>query len=366
VIGVASDARLSFSAGAFPPREGERRLNIEELGLSTAQAALGTRTVRPGNPVYIRVTDPDRSITPDIDELTVSLQTTSGDEIRKLTLKETSPFSGEFQGIVPTAGAQAIAFASESAPGRDPNMAISARDYPGWQGNVGDAAKPRTFGIDLNDNAPIDKMTIDTGDASSSLKNFVLQTSLDGKNWTTRARFPEDTPSGMANRNFLLPHLGTEFHLRFKTRRPRSPRRLGELMDYTSNRASLNFLSANVKSLSAEPMPMFSQSTRTSRRRPLPRPLPPTRRRHPPLPAHRFPRRRQHDLPPQRHPRRRGFNALLIERELPPGLHEIQIWRNDSAAISSTKTRPALRRTGKADLIPARMRCSIPPLSRMT
>ncbi|MFN9026375.1 MAG: hypothetical protein ACK5VX_09335, partial [Akkermansiaceae bacterium] len=107
--------------------------------------------------------------------------------------KETSHFSGEFQGIVPTAGAQAIAFASESAQGRDPNMAISSREYPGWQGNVGDPSKSRTFGIDLNDNASVKDMSIEMGDASNKLTRFVFQTSLDGKNWTTRARYPETT-----------------------------------------------------------------------------------------------------------------------------------------------------------------------------
>jgi hypothetical protein len=85
------------------------------------------------------VTDPDQSRTSGIDELAVNLHTSRGDLIRQLMLKETSPYSGEFEGVIPTAGAQALAFASESAPGRDPNMTISAKDYPGWQGNVGDA-----------------------------------------------------------------------------------------------------------------------------------------------------------------------------------------------------------------------------------
>ena len=190
-IEVASDAQLSFSAGAFPPREGERRLDIAELGLSTAQAALGTRSVRPGNPVYIRVSDPDQSQTPGIDEVTVTLNATSGDVIRQLVLKETGPYTGEFQGIVPTTGAQAMAFASESAPGRDPNMAISSREYPGWAGNVGDKNKTRTFGVDLNDNVPVDKMSFNFGAAGQGLTHFVLQTSMNGKKWTTRSRFPE-------------------------------------------------------------------------------------------------------------------------------------------------------------------------------
>ena len=63
VIGVASNARLDISAGSFPPRTGERRLDLSELGVSTAQQALGTRNVRPGNPIYLRVFDPDQSVT---------------------------------------------------------------------------------------------------------------------------------------------------------------------------------------------------------------------------------------------------------------------------------------------------------------
>lgn len=356
VIGVASDAMLSFSAGAFPPREGERRLDIEELGLSSSQAALGTRTVRPGNPVYIRVTDFDRSITTGIDEINVSLQTSSGDEIRQLALKETSPHSGEFQGIVPTAGAQAIAFASESAPGRDPNMAISARDYPGWQGNVGDADKPRTFGIDLNDNAPIYKMSIDTGDASSTLKNFVLQTSLDGKNWTTRARFPEDTPVWDGSPHVAsFPTFGMEAIPVSKPEGRELPEDWAEIMDYTTNRASLKFLSASVKSLSAAPLPLVAPSHPgygvVIRYRAL---------FHQPAAAIR--RFQLTGLPDDGNTifllngspaAEEAPNGLLIERELPPGLHEIQIWRQDSPG-KFLESKPVLLHddAGKPDLIP--------------
>lgn len=356
VIGVASDAFLSFSAGAFPPREGERRLDIEELGLSTSQAALGTRTVRPGNPVYIRVTDPDRSLSTGIDEINVSLQTTSGDEIRQLALKETSPFSGEFQGIVPTAGAQAIAFASESAPGRDPNMAISSREYPGWQGNLGDAGKARTFGIDLNDNAPIDKMTIDTGDASSALKNFVLQTSLDGKNWTTRARFPEETPVWDGSPIVTsFPTFGTNSIPVSKPEGRELPADWAEIMDYTTNRASLKFLSAKVKSLSAEPLPFVEPSHPgyggVIRYRAL---------FHQPAAAIR--RFQLTGLPDDGNTifllngtpaAEDSASGLLIERELPPGLHEIQIWRHEGRG-EFLKHKPVLLcdDAGKPDLIP--------------
>ena len=356
VIGVASDAYLSFSAGAFPPREGERRLNIEELGLSTSQAALGTRTVRPGNPIYIRVNDADRSLTPDIDEITVSLQTPSGDEIRQLVLKETSPFSGEFQAVVPTASAQAIAFASESAPGRDPNMAISARDYPGWQGNVGDATKPRTFGIDLNDNVALHKMALDSGTEGSTLKNFVLQTSLDGKHWITRARFPETEPVWDGSPQFsAFPTSGQNSITVSKPEGREVPADWAELMDYGSNRASLNYDSANVKSLSAEPMPLFTKIH--------PNYIVVARYRalfHQPAAAIRrfqltgFPNDGKtifliNGIPASEE----SDNPLLIERELQPGLHEIQIWRHDSRG-NIINQKPALLcdDNGKPDLIP--------------
>ncbi|HEX5790372.1 MAG TPA: tetratricopeptide repeat protein, partial [Luteolibacter sp.] len=192
VITVASDAELALSAGSFPPREGERKLDVSELGLSTAQAALGTRAVRPGNPVYLRVIDPDHSFTPGIDEIHLDLVASSGDVIRKLALKETAPYSGEFQAIVPTATAQPSAFASESSPGRDPNMTISPLEHPGWQGEVGNAAKQRTFGVDLNDNVPVKEMLVDGGAKGNTLSKVVVQTSMNGITWTSCGRFPEE------------------------------------------------------------------------------------------------------------------------------------------------------------------------------
>jgi len=358
VIGVASDARLAFSAGAFPPREGERRLNIEELGLSTAQAALGTRAVRPGNPVYVRVTDPDQSLTSGVDEVVVSLQTSSGDVIRQLVLKETSPFSGEFQGVVPTAGAQALAFASESAPGRDPNMTISAKEYPGWQGNVGNAEAARIFGVDLNDNVALGQMTIDMGDQGQRITRFVLQTSMNGKDWTTRLRTPDASAAVWDGR----PHVSS-----FPTNTggvpiskavsPALPADWQEKMELTSNRASIKYLADHVMSLKGAALPivttgnpgwsalvrfrsLFHQPTAAIRRFEL----------------RGYPNDGQTIFLIDGKPADKGAeNPLLIERELGPGLHEIQIWRN-AGYDSLVKATPALwcDEPGKEALVPCR------------
>ena len=257
VIGVAADASLDLTAGAFPPREGERKLDIEELGLSTAQAALGTRAVRPGNNIYLRLTDLDQGRTAELDRVTVSLQASSGDEIRRLELTETGPFTGEFQAVVPTAGAQALAFASESAPGRDPNMVISAKDYPGWQGAVGDKQKLRTFGIDLNDSVNLGRMTIDSGGPGQALTRFVLQTSMNGKDWITRSRQPvEAAPWDGRPRIASIPTYvgGTALITHPKDREV--PADWREFMELTSVRASLRHLSAHVANLSAKNPPL--------------------------------------------------------------------------------------------------------------
>lgn len=348
VIGVASDAFLDLTAGAFPPREGERQLAVEELGLSTAQAALGTRSVRPGNKIYLRVTDLDQSKTASPDRLTVNLLTSSGDEIRRLELTETSPFSGQFEGVVPTTSAQALAFASESAPGRDPNMVISSKDYPGWQGAAGDREKTRTFGIDLNDNVTLGRMTLDSGGAGQSLTRFVLQTSMNGKDWTTRSRYPE----------YLAPWDGRPRISSFPTynggmavTNPKGselPVDWREIMELTSTRASIRYLAANVANISAKELPlvnaghpdysaliqfraMFYQPAIANRRFQITGlPLADDKGVIHTIflidgkPA---------DIT--------STDPLTIERELSPGLHEIEVWCHDGQA-SFAKRKPVL------------------------
>jgi len=352
VIGIASDAYLSLSAGAFPPREGERRLDLEELGLTTAQKALGTRAVRPGNPVYVRVTDPDQSKTSGNDTLTVTLQASSGDQIRRLQLQETGPYTGEFEGIVPTASAQALAFASESAPGRDPNMAISAKSYPGWLGNVGDKEKTRIFGVDLNDNVAVEQMTLRFDGANNALTRLVLQTSMNGREWVTRARYPVDAAPWDGHpqvSSFPTYNGGIEISV---PKGPELPADWLEKMELTSMRASCNYLAAKVKSLSSGGLPMVNTGhpgyTGLIRYRAL--------FYQPSAAIRKF---KLSGLPDAlflldgQPAAKESQEAHLIERELAPGLHEIQVWCNISQQALAT-SKPLLMSdvVGKSDLAP--------------
>lgn len=337
VISVAADAHLSLSAGAFPPREGERKLDIEELGLSSAQQALGMRAVRPGNPVYLRVIDPDRSQTAGVDEVAVSVSTSSGDEIRRLILKETGPFTGEFEAVVPTASAQAMAFASENAPGRDPNLAISPGASQGWQGQVGDKEKVRTFGVDLNDNVPLDRMQVKWGTADDTLTHYVLQTSMNGRDWVTRARVPAD-PAPWDGRPRVTSFPTYNGGLVISAPKGRElPADWLEKMELTSVRASCRYLAATVTNISSGSLPLVETGhpdyTGLIRYRAL--------FYQPSAAIRRFQLTGFPDsifLIDGQPAGEESADPLKIERELAPGLHDIQFWRNASAhAITASK-----------------------------
>lgn len=350
VIGVASDAELALTAGAFPARKGERRLDIEELGLSTAQAALGTRSVRPGNPVYLRINDPDRSLTPNVDEIVVTLNATSGDEIRRLKLKETGPFTGEFQAVIPTSGAQALAFSSDSAPGRDPNMAISSGDYPGWLGKVGDSEELPVFGVDLNDNIELGTLTLSPGEEGKPVTHFVLQSSLNGKDWTTRFRYPAKEDATVWNGSPMVSSLPTDRNgVAIPIAEDRGlPVAWQEAMDLRSSSKACEYRSANVKGLSSGELPLITSghpnhSILVRYRAIFYLPSPAVRKfQLTGLPNEEDPRKGQtifliDGLPASEE----SEDPMIIGREFAPGLHEIEIWRHESKSALK-KRKPVL------------------------
>jgi tetratricopeptide (TPR) repeat protein len=189
-IGIASDFHLAISSGDFPLREGERQITMDELGLATADKAIGFRTLRPGNPVYVRVIDLDKSRTPGRDTVSVEVRSSSGDSIREFVLEETGPFTGTFEGAVPTASGQAVAFVYDSMPGVDPNMAISPRDdYPAWEGRATTDPLKKTFSVDLRDAIDLKTMILTTPEAKRPTE-LLLQCSSDNAQWDTLGCFP--------------------------------------------------------------------------------------------------------------------------------------------------------------------------------
>ena len=148
--------------------------------------------VKPGNPIHVRVIDPDRSRTAGIDELIVAVESSSGDSINRITLKETDTHSGWFEGSIPTTGAQAMAFAQNSEPGRNPNMVLSPESsYPAWRPVAAKGETPE-FNVDLNDNVELGEMTITAKEQGAKLKKFMLLTGMNAGEMRAVASYPKN------------------------------------------------------------------------------------------------------------------------------------------------------------------------------
>jgi len=199
---VATDAELLVSSGTIlTKKEREagalerlirQRLQAEEPKQKVALSTLRPESqIKPGNRFNVRVVDPDRSATANKDKLPVRVATLSGDSIVAVLLEETDTHSGVFEGAVQTASGQAVAFASDSDDGKEPNFVISKGNYPAWVG-LPDNLRPKTFSIDLNDNAALGKMKVVANVAGRKLKKLFLQTSLNGRDFTTVGQWPGD------------------------------------------------------------------------------------------------------------------------------------------------------------------------------
>jgi outer membrane protein assembly factor BamD (BamD/ComL family) len=208
---IASDAMLMASARKLlteaEQRSADMQLVMEEVGAgenseAAAKAKIAAGEVKldherhiatiakPGNPIHVRVSDPDRSRSAEIDELTISASASSGDSVSRITLKETATHTGIFEGIIPTTGAQASAFAQNSEPGRAPNMVISPNTgYPAWRPVAVKGAVP-DFTVDLNDNIPLGELTITAREPAAGLTKFLVQTAMNPTDWTTVGTHP--------------------------------------------------------------------------------------------------------------------------------------------------------------------------------
>ncbi len=202
---VATDGALYGSSGTIRTPEELEAEALEALILSrlgeygggtTTQAVIplaarrSDNQVKPGNKVNLRVVDPDRSSSAEIDELPVRVKAASGDRIEKFVLTETGPYTGVFEASVRTQSSQAIAFSSDSLEGRDPNYCISPKEYPAWAAQA-DGIRPKYFGVDLNDNVSLGTLTVSAGEIGQLLKDFAVEVSFNGKDWTTVGTWPK-------------------------------------------------------------------------------------------------------------------------------------------------------------------------------
>jgi TolA-binding protein len=140
--------------------------------------------------VNVRVVDPDRGTTPQPDALDVRATSASGDSL-VVKLTETGPYTGVFEGRVPTGSGQATAYASDSTEGNDPNNVVGPASGTPWIG-LADNKRPKTFAVDLNDNVALGTMTVTANIPGRRLKDVYVQTSLNGRDFRTVGQWRAD------------------------------------------------------------------------------------------------------------------------------------------------------------------------------
>ncbi|NDC63215.1 MAG: hypothetical protein EBZ59_04340, partial [Planctomycetia bacterium] len=198
---VVTDADLFASSGAILSKEelenralekmirDKLRLNdsMQRMSLSSARS---DDQIKPGNPINVRVVDPDRGTTADRDAIRLRASTASGDSL-VVSVTETEPYSGVFEGTVPTGSSQATAYASDSTDGNDPNWAISPQGGTPWIGQA-DNVRPKTYSIDLNDNVALGTMGVTAAVPGRKLKDVYVQTSMNGRQFRTVGQWRAD------------------------------------------------------------------------------------------------------------------------------------------------------------------------------
>ena len=163
----------------------EKKDEKKDVALSTYRPG---DQIKPGNPINIRVVDADQSVTPDKDKVSVDLVTSSGDRVT-VDLTETQTHSGVFEGAAPTSSAPATAFATDSEQGTQPVFVISRGNHPAWVAQP-DNKRPKTFSVDLNASESVATMKIVAGVPGRKIKQFLIQTSTDGKAFETIGSWP--------------------------------------------------------------------------------------------------------------------------------------------------------------------------------
>lgn len=131
---IVDDARLAVSAGAIlsEAEQQAREITLQMSGESERFASGGSN-VRPGNPVYVRVRDRDRSAGSADGRVWVTAETSSGDRLARFELKEIAAYSGEFSGEIPTALPPPRVETSDSAEGSNPGDVINRKRNGMWR-----------------------------------------------------------------------------------------------------------------------------------------------------------------------------------------------------------------------------------------
>ena len=154
----------------------QREAEEEAIDLRKSVARPASQ-IKPGNPIYMRVTDHDRNLSDAQDEVLIKLTASSGDLVgAKLT--ETGAHTGVFEGTIMSGELPAGALASDSSIDHSPLMAIDRDPQTAWISEP-DGAAPKTLTVDMKNLYPVDTAVLH---ASEPIRTQ-LHGSHDGRFW---------------------------------------------------------------------------------------------------------------------------------------------------------------------------------------
>src|SRR5690606_9783261 len=156
-LAVRSEARLVASSGEIlTPEEEEKRALQRQLQrqaeFESRQLDISRdgRTIRPGSPIHVQVTDFDRDLSEAPEVVKVTVTTSSGDVLTDYELTETGPHTGIFRGQIPTAVPLPKASASDTDEAKTP-AGVSGpinSTQPGIWTSLADGEKNKWYGVD--------------------------------------------------------------------------------------------------------------------------------------------------------------------------------------------------------------------------
>ena len=194
-IRIASDAKFQISSSKIVDESEEnfsQRLIREANGDKGDKRKSSDRPkdqIKPGNLIYLRVVDADRDLTDQPDTIQVKLTAASGDQV-SVTLTETGPHTGIFEGTAKTGELPAGALATNTAIDHSPLMAIDKDKKTYWLSEP-DGVTPKVLTIDMKDLKRVDRVTISTPDAKQHAPvRGLLEGSNDGRLWFRLASNP--------------------------------------------------------------------------------------------------------------------------------------------------------------------------------
>lgn len=196
-IKIASNAKFEVASQKIVDEKEEtfsEKLAREELEKDREQNRRTQQRpknhVKPGNQIFLKVTDPDRDLSDEPDTVMVKLVADSGDQVQ-VPVKETGPHTGIFEGTALTGELPAGALASDTSIDHSPLMAIDKKKESFWLSEP-DGAVPKLLTIDMKDLNAVNRVKLwsPKPDAQIPIRGELLG-SNDGEFWFRLASHPE-------------------------------------------------------------------------------------------------------------------------------------------------------------------------------